>query len=82
MRQICEAAFEALGTEARISAVPMWMLRAMAALVRPFNVNVASLMMMFTAFSDEAVTDRYGDRTVAEFFRERVAAGEMAVRSP
>ena len=50
-------------------------------MIRPFNLNVASLLSMFGAFADgDAVADCYGTRTVGAFFRQRVEAGALAVR--
>lgn len=85
MRQIAEAAFAALGKKPKIRALPLWALKGAATVIRPFNVNVASLLFMFTAFSGgDAVTDKHGTHHLADFFREQVARtkdGTLAVRS-
>jgi hypothetical protein len=84
MRQIAEAAFAALGKPPKIRGVPMWALKAAGTIIKPFNVNVASLLFMFTAFSGgDAVTDTYGSHRVEDFFKELVAEssdGSFAVR--
>lgn len=85
MRQVAEAAFAALGRPPKIRSAPFWALRAAGAVIKPFNVNVASLLLMFTAFAgDDAVTDRYGTHHVEDFFRELAARrgerDELAVR--
>ena len=46
-------------------------LRLGAGLLRPVNVNVASLLAMFGAMlGEDAVTDRYGAHRLADFFAE------------
>lgn len=83
-RQIAEAALAALGKKPQIRGVPMWALKAAGTVIKPFNVNVASLLFMFTAFSGgDAVTDKYGNHHLEDFFKQRVAEspdGSFAVR--
>jgi len=68
-RDIGRLCFEALGIEGRITALPLWSVRALGTVVRPFNINVASLILMMTAFADsDATTDRYGTHHLADFF--------------
>ena len=54
MREIGELAFEALGTPPRISVIPPWTLAAAGEALRPFNTNLASLILMIAAL--ETVT--------------------------
>lgn len=85
MREIAAAAFEAVGRKPKIRAVPIWMLKFLATIIKPFNINVASLLFMFTAFAGgDAVTDRYGSHHIEDFFKEQVAkskGGGLAVRT-
>jgi uncharacterized protein YbjT (DUF2867 family) len=74
MEQVAELAFGALDTSPKIRSFPPSMLSAAAAVIRPFNVNVASLLQMFTAFSGDATCDRYGSHHLGDFFQE-LAAG-------
>ena len=82
MRRIGELAFEALGREPKISTFPMWTLTAASKVIKPFNVNVASLLAMFTAFAgDDAACDKYGTHHLADFFADlakKADAGEVA----
>ncbi|MBW2459001.1 MAG: SDR family NAD(P)-dependent oxidoreductase, partial [Deltaproteobacteria bacterium] len=84
MREIGELAFQALGKPSRIRRFPAWTVSAMGTALKPFNVNVASLLLMFTMFTgDDASTDCYGDHHLADFFAELIAAaggGPIAVR--
>jgi uncharacterized protein YbjT (DUF2867 family) len=83
MVRVAELAFEALGKRPRIRKIPAWTLAAAATVIKPFNVNVASLLRMFTAFSGDAECDRYGDHHLADFFAElaaRADEGGVAVR--
>lgn len=76
-RRIAEMCFEAVGKPPRVSSIPLWLLRATGRAVTPFNINVASLVLMFTAFAEtDSVTDTYGTHHLSDFFTE------LADRSP
>lgn len=76
MREIAELAFETLGKPPRISTVPPWMLTAVGTLIRPFNVNLASLILMMSALATgDARCEAYGTHRLRDFFRE-IAAGD------
>jgi len=85
MREVALAAFEAVGKEPKVRSFPLWALKATATVIKPFNINVASLLFMFMAFSDgDAVADQCGTHHLADFFKELVAASAdetLAVRS-
>lgn len=75
LREIGALAFEALGKPPRISAIPPWMLTAMGTAVRPFNVNLASLILMMSALAtSDAGCDAYGTHRLRDFFHEIAAA--------
>lgn len=77
MREIGELAFSALGKPPRIRSFPAWMLGGAAAVIKPFNVNVASLIAMFGVFiGEDAVTERHGSHHLADFYRDLAAQGK------
>lgn len=76
MREVGALAFEALGRPPRISAIPPWMFTAIGTAVRPFNTNVASLILMMSVFATgDARCDAYGTHRLRDFFREIAATG-------
>ncbi len=75
-RQVGEMAFAALGKEPRFRSVPLWLLRGVAAMVLPFNVNLGSFLGMLAALAvGDATAPPTGSRTLADFFAETVASG-------
>jgi len=75
MREVGELAFDALGKQARISAVPLWALGAAGTVVRPFNINLASLILMMSAMARrDLCCDAYGSHRLADFFRSSAGA--------
>lgn len=71
MREIGELACESLGKPARISTIPLWLLKVMGNVVRPININLASLILLMAALgADDARCDAYGTRRLRDFFRE------------
>ena len=75
MREIGELAFEALGTPPRISVIPPWTLAAAGEALRPFNTNLASLILMIAALETvDSRCDACGTHRVSDFF------GEIAAR--
>ena len=74
MREVGELAFEALGKQPRISAIPLWVLTAAGTVVRPFNSNLGSLILMMSALAArDLCCDPYGTHRLREFFRDVVS---------
>lgn len=70
MREIGELAFKAIDKQPRISAIPLWGLRAAGTVIRPFNVNLASLVLMMSVFSGaDFCCDAYGKHRLWDFFQ-------------
>lgn len=83
MRDVGELAGKALGRPPRISAVPLWVLRATGTAIRPFNINLASLILMMWALArNDICCDAYGTHRLWDFFRGAVDrdSGDLAVR--
>jgi uncharacterized protein YbjT (DUF2867 family) len=82
MREVGELAFRALGRPSRIRAVPRWVLRATGTVIRPFNINLASLILMMWALAkDDMCCDAYGTNRLWDYFRGAVDRdrGDLAV---
>ena len=78
MHEVGMLAFEALGRPPRISEVPLWALGAAGSVIRPFNSNLASLILMMWALAQgDATCDAYGTHRLKDFFRDD---GSSAVR--
>jgi uncharacterized protein YbjT (DUF2867 family) len=76
MREVGELAFDVLGIPPRISTIPQWVLTAAGTVIRPFNINLASLILMMASLAaGDAWCDAYGDHRLRDFFRE-LAAGD------
>lgn len=76
MREIGELAFAALGTPSRVSEIPLWALTAAGRVVRPFNLNVASLILMMAALAaGDACCDAYGEHRLESFFSAAAVSG-------
>ena len=70
-RQIAEIAFEALGKEAKISSVPVGMMKALASTTRVFHPRLGDLMEFATAVSvSEGIAPQYGRLRLIDYFRE------------
>jgi len=68
-REIARLAFRAIGRPERITSVPVWVMRALVALVRVFNRHQGELMAFFTeAMTAEAVAPGTGSRRLADHF--------------
>lgn len=70
MRGVGQLAFTALGANPRFSSLPTWMLRAGAALARPFNENASTFIAMFAVLAGDVVAPQVGSRHLADFFDE------------
>jgi uncharacterized protein YbjT (DUF2867 family) len=86
MREIAALCFQALDKPPKIRAFPIWLLKGIGTMMKPFNVNVASLLLMFSAmmgFEGDATCDAYGTHHLADFYAELAQSDEdsMAVRS-
>ena len=72
-RQAAEMAFEALDRKARISAVPVWLMRAFVAFTRILNRHQAALLAFFlTMMTSDMVAPAAGSRTLGAYFTEEV----------
>jgi len=83
MRRAGELAFEAPGTPPRVSEIPLPVLEAAGRVIRPLNVNLASLILMMSTFArGDACCDAYGTHRLGAFFRDAVRGrhGDLAVR--
>lgn len=77
MREVAQLAFEAIGRTPRISTIPTWVLRAAGTMLRPFNVNVASLILMMSVFAgQDFCCDAYGTHRLADHFNDFAAGPE------
>lgn len=75
-REIAQLALRAAGKPERITSVPVWVMRALVALVRVVNRHQAELLAFFTeAMTMDSVAPQAGSRTLAEHFQELAAPG-------
>lgn len=73
-RELTELAFRALGKQPKLRALPAGVVRAIAALMKPFNPRVADLMTFFqAAFSRDCLGEPTGQRRIEDYFAERAA---------
>jgi uncharacterized protein YbjT (DUF2867 family) len=76
MREIGELAFDVLGKRPQISSIPPWLLTMAGTAALPFNVNLASLILMMSAFAaGDALCETYGTHRLRDFFRRLAAEG-------
>ncbi|MCA9596297.1 MAG: SDR family oxidoreductase [Myxococcales bacterium] len=68
MRGVGELAFEKLGKPPRFGSLPAWVLKAGAAMAKPFNQNAATFLSMFAVLSGDAIAPQVGKRHLADFF--------------
>lgn len=69
-RQIAQLAFDALGRTPKISTVPLWAMRAVVSLVKPFNRHQGELLaFVTTAMSEDGVAPIHGTHTLEDHFR-------------
>jgi uncharacterized protein YbjT (DUF2867 family) len=83
MREIGDLAFEALGKPPRISAIPRWILQAVGTVIRPFNVNLASLILMMSVLAKgDWCCAAYGKHRLREFYKGAadLDSGDLGVR--
>ena len=75
MREVGELAFEALATPPRISEIPPWLFTTAGTALRPFNINLASLILMISApEACDSRCDVYGTHRLRDFFGEVAAS--------
>lgn len=78
-REIVELAFDVLGRKPRILSVPPGVMRAAAALARPFNPRIAGLLQFGVEVSlVDVVAPVRGRRTLRACFEALAAAGQPA----
>jgi uncharacterized protein YbjT (DUF2867 family) len=74
-REIAELAFRILGRPARITAVPVWIMKAAVAAAKRFNKHQGELLAFFTtAMSSDVVAPSAGTRRLDAHFRELAGA--------
>ncbi|HYG58701.1 MAG TPA: SDR family oxidoreductase [Symbiobacteriaceae bacterium] len=82
MSEIGDMAFGVLGKPPRVSTIPPWVLTAMGTLVRPVNLNLASLILMMGMFAAGGTPcDAYGRHHLRDFFNEIAAAAARGEKS-
>jgi uncharacterized protein YbjT (DUF2867 family) len=71
LRGVGELAFEVLGKRPRFATIPTALVRAVAAVARPFNANAAALGQAFVAMvSHDAVAPSVGSRRLRPFYEQ------------
>jgi uncharacterized protein YbjT (DUF2867 family) len=74
-REIAEAAFRALDKRARLTTVPVWLMRAVVAVTRLFSRHQAELLAFFTTVTTiDMVAPTSGTRTLEAHYRSIVGA--------
>lgn len=70
-RQVAELAFQTLGKPARITVVPVWVMRLVNAVVKIFSKHQGELLAFFTtAMTSDVVAPSTGAHTLEAHFRE------------
>jgi len=76
-REIAKLALGATGRPERISSVPVWMMRGLVSLIRPFNRHKGELIAFLTeAMTSDCVAPLSGSRTLAAHYQELEEKGE------
>jgi uncharacterized protein YbjT (DUF2867 family) len=74
-QEIAELAFSVLGTRKRITHVPVFLIKAILPLLRPFSTNTYTELKAFTRIMVEgAEAPKFGHRRLADAYREAVSA--------
>lgn len=82
MKEVAELAFESIGKPVRISRISPWILNSLGQLLKPFNVNLASFILMLSVLAErDARCDAYGKQHLRDFFRELATTGEVSLRA-
>jgi uncharacterized protein YbjT (DUF2867 family) len=69
-REIAELAFHALGKPARITVVPVWVMKAATAATRAFSRHRGELLAFFlTAMTSDVVAPSTGNHTLEAYYR-------------
>ncbi len=71
-REIAELAFKVLNEEAKISTLPMWMIRLILPLMRTFTSSktYGPLEFMMTIMTTDVIGDSYGAEQLAEYYKK------------
>ena len=78
-RELGRLALAAAGGRGSVRSVPAWTVAALATVIRPFNVNVASFLLMLTAMvGSNAVTTTFGTHHLGDFFESLAAADQRS----
>lgn len=73
-REIAELAFQSLNNEARISSMPVWLMKTLVVLTKIFNKHQGELLAFFTtAMTLDAVAPATGTHTLAAHFQNLAA---------
>ena len=69
-REIAELAFQVLGRTARISSVPVWLMKATVAATKIFSKHQGELLAFFTtAMTRDVVAPTTGTHTLEAYYR-------------
>lgn len=80
-QQIGEMAFDVLGSKPRFMKIPVWLTKALVALIKPFNRQQADLFKFFiTAANNTEIAPKYGKHTLRQYFVD-FALGQSGVDS-
>ncbi len=71
-REIAELAFKVLNEEAKISTLPMWMIRLILPLMRTFTSSktYGPLEFMMTIMTTDVIGDSFGAEKLAEYYKK------------
>jgi uncharacterized protein YbjT (DUF2867 family) len=76
-REVGELCFEALGKSGKIKSMPGWMLRSIAAVIKPFNVNLGSFLALIAGIADgDNIAPATGTHRLADFFVDQVSGSD------
>lgn len=74
-RRVAELAFEAVGRAPSVRSLPRWSAGLLSAAARPFAPRVSELVAFAAAmFTEDVVAPAYGQRRIADYFRELAAS--------
>jgi len=76
-REVGELCFEALGKSGQIKSMPGWMLRSIAAVIKPFNANLGSFLALISGIADgDNIAPATGTHRLADFFEDQVSGSD------
>lgn len=73
MYDVVQLAYNAIGKKPKISSIPKIVLKTAGKMIRPFNINLASLILMMSILAEgDWCCDPYGTHRLKDFFKETV----------